>query len=95
MIFIKPSNWNKIIQRKGVKLIDTRNTYEINIGQFKGAINPKTTSFREFPNKLKNIGIKKSNINVYIDTKKYYIFVKIAKKIQSQKEFLKKLLEVM
>ena len=43
----------------------------------------------------KNIGIKKSNINVYIDTKKYYIFVKIAKKIQSQKEFLKKLLEVM
>jgi UPF0176 protein len=30
-------------------LIDTRNDYEVSIGTFKNAINPKTTSFRDFP----------------------------------------------
>jgi UPF0176 protein len=30
-------------------LIDTRNDYEVDIGTFKGAIDPKTTTFREFP----------------------------------------------
>ncbi|HCP19089.1 MAG TPA: hypothetical protein DIT62_07445, partial [Alphaproteobacteria bacterium] len=29
--------------------IDTRNDYEVAIGSFKGAINPHTTNFREFP----------------------------------------------
>tara|TARA_B100000579_G_C22824914_1_gene852554 strand:- start:32 stop:973 length:942 start_codon:yes stop_codon:yes gene_type:complete len=57
---IHPSNWNKIIEKKDIKLIDTRNIYEMDIGKFKGAINPKTTSFREFPDKIKKIGIKKS-----------------------------------
>ena len=42
-----------------------------------------------------NLGIKNTNMNQYIDSKKYYIFVKIATKIQSQKEFLKKLLETL
>tara|TARA_Y100000741_G_scaffold365143_1_gene359645 strand:+ start:4133 stop:5077 length:945 start_codon:yes stop_codon:yes gene_type:complete len=58
---ILPSEWNKIIQKKGIKLIDTRNSYEIDIGKFKGAINPKTKSFREFPAKLNKIGIKKND----------------------------------
>ena len=57
---IHPAKWNNIIEKKDVKLIDTRNIYEINIGQFKGAINPETKSFREFPKKLKGIGIKKN-----------------------------------
>jgi UPF0176 protein len=30
-------------------VIDTRNDYEISIGSFKGAINPQTHCFREFP----------------------------------------------
>ena len=30
-------------------MIDTRNEYEVDIGTFKGAINPHTSSFREFP----------------------------------------------
>ncbi len=30
-------------------VIDTRNDYEVAIGTFKNAINPNTTSFREFP----------------------------------------------
>ena len=42
-----------------------------------------------------NLGIKKSSMNVYIDANKYYIFVKMTKKIISQREFLKKLLETL
>jgi UPF0176 protein len=30
-------------------VIDTRNDYEVAIGTFAGAIDPKTTSFRQFP----------------------------------------------
>jgi UPF0176 protein len=30
-------------------LVDTRNDYEVEIGKFKGAINPETPSFRDFP----------------------------------------------
>ena len=63
---VHPSDWNKLIRKKDIKIIDTRNRYEINIGKFKDAINPKTTSFREFPNKLEKIGIKKNdNLAIY------------------------------
>ncbi|VAV98041.1 Rhodanese domain protein UPF0176 [hydrothermal vent metagenome] len=47
--YIKPQDWNELISRKDVVLVDTRNDYEVEIGTFKGAIDPKTTSFREFP----------------------------------------------
>ncbi len=47
--YVKPQDWNALISRKDVVLIDTRNDYEVQIGTFKGAIDPKTTSFREFP----------------------------------------------
>ena len=57
---VHPAKWNDMIKKKNVKLIDTRNIYEFDIGQFKGAINPKTKSFREFPKKLKKLGIKKN-----------------------------------
>jgi UPF0176 protein len=36
-----------------VVLIDTRNDYEYVIGSFKNAINPKTNTFREFPEYVK------------------------------------------
>lgn len=47
--YVKPSDWNQLILRDDVVVIDTRNDYEVEIGSFKGAIDPKTTSFREFP----------------------------------------------
>jgi UPF0176 protein len=34
-------------------LIDTRNDYEVEIGTFQGAVNPKTDTFREFPDYVK------------------------------------------
>ena len=59
--FISPENWNNLIKKKNVKLIDTRNEYEFNIGHFTNAINPKTKSFRDFPKKINQLGIKKDD----------------------------------
>ena len=47
--YVKPADWNALIADPGVTLIDTRNDYEVQIGTFKNAINPATTTFREFP----------------------------------------------
>ena len=52
--YVKPKDWNDLINDPDVVLIDTRNNYEYEIGSFKGAINPKTETFREFPNFTKN-----------------------------------------
>ncbi len=51
--YVKPQDWNKIISDPEVVLIDTRNDYEYAIGTFKNAINPKTNTFREFPEYVK------------------------------------------
>ncbi len=59
--FISPEKWNDIIKKKNVKLIDIRNEYEFNIGHFANAINPKTRSFRDFPKKIGQLGIKKDD----------------------------------
>lgn len=47
--YVTPKQWNEIISDPDVVVIDTRNEYEVNIGTFQGANNPKTESFREFP----------------------------------------------
>ena len=47
--YVKPEKWNELINDPNVILVDTRNNYEVEIGTFKGAINPQTTNFRNFP----------------------------------------------
>jgi len=47
--YVEPGDWNELISADDVVVIDTRNDYEIAIGTFEGAIDPQTTSFREFP----------------------------------------------
>jgi len=47
--YVEPADWNDLIQTPGTILIDTRNDYEVEVGTFQGAINPGTTTFREFP----------------------------------------------
>ncbi len=47
--YVKPEDWNALVNDPEVLLIDTRNDYECGIGSFKGAVNPHTTTFREFP----------------------------------------------
>ncbi|WP_371397369.1 rhodanese-related sulfurtransferase [Fretibacter rubidus] len=47
--YVDPDDWNAIISDPDVVLIDTRNDYEVEIGTFRGALNPNTQTFREFP----------------------------------------------
>jgi len=47
--YIKAGEWNEFLEDPNSVVIDTRNEYEIKIGNFAGALNPHTSSFREFP----------------------------------------------
>ncbi|TJV11342.1 MAG: rhodanese-related sulfurtransferase [Mesorhizobium sp.] len=47
--YVAPADWNALISDADTLVIDTRNAYEVSIGTFKGAVDPKTASFREFP----------------------------------------------
>jgi len=47
--YVKPQDWNALISDPDVVLVDTRNDYEVGIGTFEGAVDPNTTTFREFP----------------------------------------------
>ncbi len=52
--YVDPAEWNELIQDKDVWLVDTRNDYEVAIGSFPGATNPKIKNFREFPEWFRN-----------------------------------------
>ncbi len=47
--YVTPEDWNELISAPDVAVIDTRNDYEVSIGTFKGAVDPETASFRDFP----------------------------------------------
>ena len=47
--YVTPEEWDALISDPDVILVDTRNDYEFAEGTFKGAVNPKTNSFGEFP----------------------------------------------
>ncbi|MAD43872.1 MAG: hypothetical protein CMI02_11860 [Oceanospirillaceae bacterium] len=51
--YVKPADWNALISDPDVVLVDTRNDYEVGIGTFKGALDPNTKTFREFPQYVK------------------------------------------
>lgn len=51
--YVKPKDWNALISDPDVILVDTRNDYEVGIGTFKGALDPNTKTFREFPQYVK------------------------------------------
>jgi UPF0176 protein len=52
--YVSPQEWNELISDPEVTIIDTRNEYEVSIGTFRGAKNPKTASFRQFPDYVRN-----------------------------------------
>lgn len=47
--YVAPKDWNAIISDPEMLVLDTRNDYEVEIGSFKNAVDPKTESFRDFP----------------------------------------------
>lgn len=46
--YIDPADWNALIARDDVLIIDTRNDFEVEMGTFRGAVDPKITRFSEF-----------------------------------------------
>ena len=47
--YVNPEDWNSLVEDPDVLLIDVRNQYEIEVGSFKGALDPETDNFRYFP----------------------------------------------
>jgi UPF0176 protein len=46
--YVEPEDWNGLIARNDVVLVDTRNDYEVKLGTFSNALDPHTQSFVEF-----------------------------------------------
>lgn len=58
--YVAPQEWNTLISEPDVIVIDTRNSFEVDYGTFKNAIDPKTKAFRDFPDFVKeNLESKK------------------------------------
>lgn len=47
--YVSPAEWDTLIADPDTLVIDTRNTYEVALGTFEGAIDPGIESFRDFP----------------------------------------------
>ena len=45
--YIEPKDWDKIVKDNEAIIIDTRNTYEIEVGTFKNSLNPNAKNFSE------------------------------------------------
>lgn len=56
---LSPTEWNNVMKNEDHVIIDTRNWYETKIGTFKGAMNPMTDQFTEFPKYLEENNIPK------------------------------------
>jgi len=62
--YVDPADWNALISDPDVVVVDTRNVYETGIGTFANAIDPHTTSFREFPQWADDSGLRNSGKKV-------------------------------
>ncbi|MBH43363.1 MAG: hypothetical protein CMP25_01055 [Rickettsiales bacterium] len=47
--FLEPKEWEVFLKKEDTVVVDTRNTYESEIGNFKNSISTNTSSFSEFP----------------------------------------------
>jgi UPF0176 protein len=47
-VYVDPSNWNALITSPDTLVIDTRNSFEVAMGTFEGAVDPKIASFGQF-----------------------------------------------
>lgn len=57
---LSPEAWNALLEDPEVILVDTRNHYEVAIGRFENATDPKTDTFKDFPDYVeKNLLDKK------------------------------------
>jgi len=47
--YVDAKDWNALIASPDVTVIDTRNAFEVELGTFQGALDPKLSRFGEFP----------------------------------------------
>jgi len=47
-IYVEPAAWNALIDAPDTLVIDTRNAFEVAMGTFEGALDPKIASFGQF-----------------------------------------------
>lgn len=52
--YVEAKDWNALISDPEVIVIDTRNSYEVQLGSFAKSLDPKTSTFREFPDYVDN-----------------------------------------
>lgn len=52
--YVAPADWNDLISREDVVVLDTRNDYEVNLGTFAGAIDPVIGNFKQLPDWFRN-----------------------------------------
>ena len=56
---LDPKKWNDLIKKKDTHIIDTRKSFEYDVGTFKKSINPDIDNFRDFPKYLNKLNKKK------------------------------------
>ena len=54
---MEPEDWNALITDPDIIVLDTRNKYEVAIGTFIRAVDPKTDTFKEFPDFVSAYGL--------------------------------------
>ncbi len=54
-----PEEFHRVLQEEDVVILDARNDYEVAIGKFENAVDPKIRRFHEFPEYVKQSGIPK------------------------------------
>ncbi|MBB4039465.1 UPF0176 protein [Microvirga flocculans] len=52
--YVAPADWNSLIESPDVILLDTRNDFEVEMGTFEGAVDPRIRKFSEFKDFVKN-----------------------------------------
>lgn len=52
---LDPEQWDALLERPEVQVLDARNAYETYLGGFRGAIDPQVDSFRELADKLPDL----------------------------------------
>ncbi len=55
--YVSAQDWNALIADPDVLLVDTRNDYEVELGTFERAINPRIQSFAQLPDWLQAQGL--------------------------------------
>ena len=51
--YLKPADFMEQMQRDDVVVLDVRNTYEYDVGHFRGAIRPEVETFRDTPDSVR------------------------------------------